>query len=50
MNAAAVMLKTTDDSIGEISSAMGYDNPSKFSAAFKEIIGIAPRDYRKSIV
>lgn len=50
MNAAAVLLRRENQSIGQIAAAMGYENPSKFSAAFKEVIGITPSEYRKSTV
>ncbi|WP_242852571.1 helix-turn-helix domain-containing protein [Acetobacterium bakii] len=29
---------------------LGYDNASKFAAAFKSVIGMAPHNYRKSAV
>ncbi len=50
MNAAAVQLRRTRDSITSIASQMGYDNASKFSAAFRSVIGMAPAEYRKTIV
>lgn len=50
MNAAAVMLRRTKDSVTSIAMQMGYENTSKFSAAFKSVIGTTPADYRKSIV
>ena len=50
MNAAAIRLHKTRDSITSISLQMGYENISKFSAAFKSVIGMTPSEYRKSIV
>lgn len=50
MNAATVLLRREDHSIGQIATAMGYENASKFSAAFKEVIGLTPSEYRKSTV
>lgn len=48
MNVAASMLVTDRKKrIIEIASAVGYDNPSKFAAAFKEIFGMSPAEYRK---
>lgn len=47
INAAAIMLKNTDDNITTIAGKVGYGNPSKFTAAFKEIMGICPGRYRK---
>ena len=47
MNVAASMLVTDRKKrIIEIASAVGYDNPSKFAAAFKEIFGMPPTEYR----
>lgn len=50
MNAAAVRLLRTKDSITSIALHMGYDNASKFSAAFKSVLGMTPSEYRKSAV
>ncbi|MFV0400058.1 MAG: helix-turn-helix domain-containing protein [Oscillospiraceae bacterium] len=46
MNAAAVMLRSTGESVGHIAAQMGYDNASKFSAAFKSVMGDTPASYR----
>ena len=47
MNMAASMLvKDRKKRIIDIASAVGYDNPSKFAAAFKEIFGMTPAEYR----
>lgn len=49
MNVAASMLVTDRKKrIIEIASAVGYDNPSKFAAAFKEIFGMSPAEYRNN--
>lgn len=48
MNVAAVQLRRSEDSITSIALQMGYDNASKFSAAFKSIIGMSPGEYRRS--
>lgn len=45
---AAKMLKDTNLSIAEISAAVGYENQSKFTNAFKNVVGIPPTAYRKS--
>jgi AraC-like DNA-binding protein len=47
MNAAAVMLRRTNESVISIASDLGYDNPSKFAGAFREVIGKSPGDFRK---
>ena len=43
---AAELLKLTTLSIGDISNAVGYDNPLHFSRAFKNIYGLSPREWR----
>ncbi|WP_313133165.1 helix-turn-helix domain-containing protein [Anaerocolumna sp.] len=49
MNQAAVLLKNERNlSVTDIAGKLGYDSPSKFSAAFKRVIGSAPLDYRKN--
>lgn len=47
MQAATKLLITTKLSIAEIAGTVGYENPNKFSTAFKEIIGMSPSNYRK---
>ncbi len=47
MNVAASMLVTDRKKrIIDIAADMGYDNPSKFAAAFKETFGVTPAAYR----
>lgn len=47
MEAAAEMLISEPAmSIGEIGSIAGYENQSKFSAAFKSVMGVTPQAYR----
>lgn len=47
MNAAAELLTThRKRRIIDIASSVGYDNPSKFAAAFKEQFGMTPVEYR----
>ncbi len=47
IEAAAEMLVTEPNlSIGEIGSVAGYENQSKFSAAFKSVMGVTPQAYR----
>ncbi len=48
MNAAASMLMSEPDiNIAEIAQKLGYDNASKFSAAFRDVMGVSPQEYRK---
>jgi AraC-like DNA-binding protein len=50
MNTAAFLLRTTEETVAGIAGKMGYDNASKFAAAFKETLGDTPLAYRKSFV
>ena len=43
---AAQLLETTDKSIAHIALAVGYRNPSKFSAAFASTFGHSPSEHR----
>lgn len=43
---ATELLKLTKLSIGDISSAVGYDNQLHFSRAFKGIYGVSPKKWR----
>ncbi|MBS6953965.1 MAG: helix-turn-helix transcriptional regulator [Enterocloster asparagiformis] len=47
MERAAKLLLETQDSISGIARAVGYENQSKFTAAFKEYYQILPTEYRK---
>lgn len=48
MKAAAYRLTTSDLTIQEIAGQVGYDNVSKFSKAFRTILGVSPTEYRKA--
>lgn len=49
MNVAATMLKQhADQSVAEIAGAVGYESPSKFATAFRQVMGQSPTEYRKS--
>ena len=47
MDMAAKMLRGTDMRVVDIATSVGYDSPSKFSAAFKAATGLAPSEYRQ---
>lgn len=49
MESAAYMLEYTDKTILEIAMEHGYDNGSKFAAAFRSIKGKNPAQYRSEI-
>ena len=42
------MLCHSDAPIAEIARSVGYENQSKFTAAFRDVTGMLPRDYRKA--
>ncbi len=47
MKAAAAMLISEQNlHISEIAQRLGYDNASKFSAAFRDVMGVTPQNYR----
>ncbi len=47
MQAAAVLLCRSKESISSIAAQVGYLNSSKFASAFKEVMGMSPFEYRK---
>ncbi|MDO4281200.1 MAG: AraC family transcriptional regulator [Peptococcaceae bacterium] len=49
MNVAASMLRQSPDrSVADIAGAVGYESPSKFATAFRQVMGQSPMAYRKS--
>ncbi len=48
MQAAALMLRSTDRSVLEVASRFGYDNGSKFAKAFRDCCGMSPNEFRQS--
>lgn len=46
---AAELLRHGELSVAEIASAVGYDSPSRFSAAFRERYHMLPTEYRKQL-
>ena len=49
LQAARKMVLKTDLSVTEIAGKIGYENPSKFTSAFKEKYGSSPTKFRKEI-
>lgn len=47
MEQAAKMLRESDASIAKVAQAVGYDSQSRFTAAFKAVFHVLPREYRK---
>ena len=46
MHGAAALLRTTDRTVLDIAGQFGYDNASKFAKAFRDVVGVSPREYR----
>ncbi|GGF66723.1 hypothetical protein GCM10010912_09590 [Paenibacillus albidus] len=46
---AKQLMQETNKSIQEISEEVGYTNYNSFNRAFKNVVGVAPSDYRKAI-
>lgn len=47
LNAAANLLKYSEESVGQISDYMQFSSPSRFSSYFKEKYHMTPLEYRK---
>jgi AraC-like DNA-binding protein len=46
---AEKMLIETSIPITEIATKIGYENPNKFTSAFKSVYGVPPTDFRKGV-
>ncbi|WP_339834673.1 helix-turn-helix domain-containing protein [Paenibacillus sp. FSL R7-0272] len=46
---AKQLMQQTDKAIQEISEEVGYTNYNSFNRAFKNVVGMAPSDYRKAM-
>lgn len=44
--AASMLIAESDVTVAQIAQRLGYDNASKFSAAFRDIMGTTPQNYR----
>ncbi|MFC5652952.1 helix-turn-helix domain-containing protein [Paenibacillus solisilvae] len=49
MNQAAMLLKSNEYSVDEISSRVGYHSSHSFRRAFKRVRGVSPSSYRQSV-
>ena len=49
MHGAAQLLRSTNRTVLDIAGQFGYDNPSKFARAFRDVIGVSPNEYRCGI-
>ncbi len=48
IRAACQMLLDTDDSIKAVAMRIGYNDPAYFTRVFHKMIGVSPRNYRRS--
>ena len=49
INKAAELLKNDRSlKVSDVAESVGYDNPSKFAAAFKDVMGLPPLEFRKT--
>lgn len=46
---AAKLLCETDLSVQDIAGKIGFENPNKFSSAFRAHFGMPPTEYKKSV-
>lgn len=46
---AAALLQQTDRTVLDIAGQFGYDNASKFAKAFRDVVGVSPREYRAGV-
>jgi transcriptional regulator GlxA family with amidase domain len=45
---ASALLQKGDQKLFEVAKSVGYDSDAAFSKAFKRIVGVAPREYRRN--
>ena len=48
MRQAQILLENGEDTVSQVAGKVGYMRPSSFSKAFKEKVGVLPKDYKKS--
>jgi AraC-like DNA-binding protein len=48
MQKASALLKSGDRKLVEVAESVGYDSDASFSKAFRRVLGVAPREYRRS--
>ena len=40
----------TNLQVTEIANSIGYENPNKFTSAFREVYGVSPTEFRKNVL
>jgi AraC-like DNA-binding protein len=48
MQKATALLHQGEKKLFEVAKSVGYDSDAAFSKAFKRMVGVAPRQYRRS--
>jgi len=48
MQKATGLLQKRDKKLFEVAKSVGYDSDAAFSKAFKRVVGVAPREYRRN--
>lgn len=49
LQTAQKLLMETQLQITDIANKIGYENPNKFTSAFREVYGVSPTEFRKSV-
>jgi AraC-like DNA-binding protein len=50
MHRGSDLLRESDRKLADVAQAVGYDSDGSFHKAFKRVLGIAPGEYRRSVV
>jgi transcriptional regulator GlxA family with amidase domain len=50
MYKATGLMQEDDKKLFEVAKSVGYDSDAAFSKAFKRVLGVAPREYRRSVM
>jgi len=48
MYKATGLLQQDDRKLFDVAKSVGYDSDAAFSKAFKRLLGVAPREYRRT--
>lgn len=42
-------MRETGRTVMDVAAELGYENGSKFSSAFRDVMGVSPGEYRRTI-
>ena len=48
MRVAGRLLRETGRTVMDVAAELGYENGSKFSSAFRDVMGVSPGEYRRT--